>query len=89
MYHFENYFKAAHKNKFKYMYIKFMSIVQNEYRNNPKCQENQQVGHDFACLTVCTLKTAENLMDFYTARTRDSILGTFKWLLSPNQVKFL
>ena len=71
------------------MYIKFMSIVQNEYRNNPKCQENQQVGHDFACLTVCTLKTVESLMGFYTARTRDSILGTFKWLLSPNEVKFL
>merc|ERR1712176_1040407 len=67
--------KVAHKNKFKYMYTKFMTIVQNEYRNNSKCQENPQVGHDFACLTVCTLKTVEDLMGFYTARTNDSILG--------------
>ena len=69
--------RNSHKKKFKYFYIKWMSIIQNEYRESEQCQASVGVsGQDtFDCLTVCVATHTTNLMDFYFARLGDSILS--------------
>ena len=66
--------KNSHKNKFKFTYTKWMTIMQNEYRESEQCQESV-VNDDFDCLTVCLAKSPSELMSFYFARLGDSVLG--------------
>ena len=73
--------KTSHKNKFKYTYIKFMTIMQNEYRKSEECQESVGINDDIACQTVCLAKSPAELMGFYFARLGDSILRKFSHLL--------
>merc|ERR1712046_255842 len=67
--------KNSHKNKFKYLYTKWMTIMQNEYRESEQCQESVSRQSEFDCLTVCLADTPGELMDFYFARLGDSVLG--------------
>ena len=71
--------KTSHKNKFKYTFTKFMTIMQNEYRESEQCQESV-VNDDFDCLTVCLAKSPAELMSFYFARLGDSVLRKFSQL---------
>ena len=67
-------------NKFKYTYIKLISIVQNDVRNFPTCRE--AVGTDeFACMTICTLDTIGELTNWWGARLGDSGVGS-KYFIS-------
>ena len=63
--------KQSHKNKFKYLYIKLMSIIQNDVRNFPACREAQN-DSGFACMTICTLNEIDHLTNWWEARLGDS-----------------
>ena len=63
--------------KFKYFYTKWMSIIQNEYRESEQCQASVGSQDTFDCLTVCVATDANRLMSFYFARLGDSILSKF------------
>ena len=69
--------KKSHKMKFKYFYTKWMSIIQNEYRESEQCQASVGSQDTFDCLTVCVATDADRLMSFYFARLGDSILSKF------------
>ena len=61
----------SHKNKFKYLYIKLMSTIQNDVRNFPACREAQN-DSGFACMTICTLNEVDHLTNWWEARLGDS-----------------
>ena len=71
--------KKSHKNKFKYFYTKWMSIIQNEYRESEECQASVAVSNQqtFNCLTVCLATDTESLMGFYFARLGDSVYSKY------------
>jgi len=67
--------KKSQKNAFKYKYVKYMSMIQNEYRESEQCQASVGARENFDCLTVCVSKTPGELVSFYYARLGDTILG--------------
>ena len=63
--------KQSHKNKFKYLYIKLMSTMQNDVRNLPACREAVN-DSGFACMTICTLNKISDLTLWWHSRLGDS-----------------
>ena len=62
-------------NKYKFSYIKFISIIQNDVRNYPACREAANPS-DFACMTICTLDTIGELNHWWESRLGDSGVGS-------------
>lgn len=67
--------KKSYKNKYKYFYTKWMSIIQNEYRESEQCQASVGARDTFDCLTVCLATSTGAQMGFYFARLGDSVRG--------------